>query len=270
MFRNNDKSIRIFSLTQACLLKTLEFPTAMNHASLSPDGKLLLAVGDRHTAFFCRRVRLPCASNGGVSSYARYEWHEITGLKLSLAESKDACKLFLGVSASRSRLLFGRETWRRSKIILPRHSSPPPSKNQSSIYVQTRMLIPQFPRFLYRIFTIRSYVNIEHNLSFVSQNELREIFRKGTLLLLFETAYDSDVLPWTSHADVRFPVDICAVASQNGIITILNTALIHDNADADEAIIEVLRSSRPSVYPHYIGAVRSMSFSPGPWDLLAW
>ncbi|KAF6240984.1 hypothetical protein HO173_000777 [Letharia columbiana] len=160
---NNDQSVRIFSLTQSRLLETLEFPIAMNHASISPDGKLLLAVGDRHTAFFCKRVRLPSALSDGVSSYASYEWHEIAGLKLSLAESKDAC---------------------------------------------------------------------------------------------FSTAFSP-----SGH--------ICAVASQNGVITIFDTALIHDDMDAEEAVIDVLRSSRPSMSPIHTGAVRSMSFSPGPWDLLA-
>ena len=90
MLRNNDQSVRIFSLTQSRLLETLEFPIAMNHASISPDGKLLLAVGDRHTAFFFKRARLFSALSDGVSSYAKYEWHEIAALKLSLAESKDA------------------------------------------------------------------------------------------------------------------------------------------------------------------------------------
>ena len=165
MPRNNDKSVRIFSLTQSRPLETLQFPVAMNHASISPDGKLLLAVGDRHTAFFCKRVWLPSALSDGVSTYARYEWHEIAGVKMGLVESKDdAC---------------------------------------------------------------------------------------------FSTAFSP-----SGH--------LCAVASQNGMVTIFNTALIHDEMDADEAVIEVLRSSRPSLYPLYTGAVRSMSFSPGPWDLLAW
>lgn len=169
MLRNNDQSVRIFSLTQSRLLETLEFPTAMNHASISPDGKLLLAVGDRHTAFFCKRVRLPSASSDGVSSYARYEWHEFARLNLSLAESKDAC---------------------------------------------------------------------------------------------FSTAFSP-----SGH--------ICAVASQNGIITIFDTALIHDDVDLEGAVIDTLKSSRPSLFPVHTGAVhtgavRSMCFSPGPWDLLAW
>ena len=136
----------------------------MNHASISPDGKLLLAVGDRHTAFFCKRVRLPSALSDDISSYARYEWHEIARLRLSFAELEDSC---------------------------------------------------------------------------------------------FSTAFSP-----SGH--------ICAVASQNGIITIFNTALIHNDIDSDDAVIEVLKSSRPSLFPLHTGAVRSMSFSPGPWDLLAW
>ena len=163
--RNNDKSVRIFSLTQSRPLETLQFPVSMNHASISPDGKLLLAVGDRHTAFFCKRVCLPSALSDGVSKYASYEWHEIAGVKLGLIESKyDAC---------------------------------------------------------------------------------------------FSTAFSP-----SGH--------LCAVATQSGMVTIFNTALINDDMDADEAVIEVLRSSRPSSYPFFTGAVRSMSFSPGPWDLLAW
>ena len=70
-----------------------------------------------------------------------------------------------------------------------------------------------------------------------------------------------------SHADSGIRVDICAVASQNGIITIFDTALIQGDWDADAAVVESLRSS---TFPLHTGAVRSMSFSPGPWDLLAW
>ena len=44
--RNNDKTVRVFSPAQNRLLATLEFPFAMNHASIRPDGKILVAVGD--------------------------------------------------------------------------------------------------------------------------------------------------------------------------------------------------------------------------------
>ena len=165
MLRNNDKTVRIFSLTQSRLLKTLDFPTAMNHASISPDGNLLLAVGDEGRAFFCKRVRLPGATVDGDSSYSRYEWHQIAEPELRLSgHQQEAC---------------------------------------------------------------------------------------------FTTAFSP-----SGH--------ICAVASQSGIVTIFDTALIHDDMDVDEAVIDVLKSSRQAMVSSLYGAIRSMSFSPAPWDLLAW
>ena len=165
MVRNNDKTVRIFSLTQSRLLKTLEFPTAMNHASISPDGNLLLAVGDEGRAFFCKRVRLSGATIDGDSSYSRYDWHQIAEPELRLSgHQQEAC---------------------------------------------------------------------------------------------FTTAFSP-----SGH--------ICAVASQSGIVTIFDTALIHDDMDVDEAVIDVLKSSRQAAVSTWYGAVRSMSFSPAPWDLLAW
>lgn len=59
---------------------------------------------------------------------------------------------------------------------------------------------------------------------------------------------------------------MCAVASQTGIITIFDTSLVREDMELDEAVLEVIRSSRPCLS----GAVRSMSFGPSPWDLFAW
>lgn len=63
---------------------------------------------------------------------------------------------------------------------------------------------------------------------------------------------------------------LCAVASQSGIITVFDTALIRDGMETGEAVIAVLNSTRPSRRLVYSGAIRSMCFSPTPWDLLAW
>lgn len=63
---------------------------------------------------------------------------------------------------------------------------------------------------------------------------------------------------------------ICAVASQTGVITIFDTSMIQDDMDPDDAVLDVFRSSRPCIGRDLSGAVRSMSFSPSPWDLLAW
>ena len=54
---NNDKTVRIYSLTQNLELTVLDLPFAMNHATISPDGELLLAVGDHHHGFFFERVK---------------------------------------------------------------------------------------------------------------------------------------------------------------------------------------------------------------------
>lgn len=40
--------------------------------------------------------------------------------------------------------------------------------------------------------------------------------------------------------------------------------------EADEAVVDVLMSSRPYLGRDFCGAVRSMSFAPAPWDLFAW
>ena len=133
----------------------------MNHATISPDQELLVAVGDEPRAFFCKRIRL---TSPGETSYANYEWLEIADPKLSLADPKDAC---------------------------------------------------------------------------------------------FTTA-------WSPSGHV------CAVASQTGVITIFDTSRIIDGMEEDEAVIDVLKSSRPVLGHDFCGAVRSMSFAPEPWDLLAW
>lgn len=132
---------------------------------MSPDGKLLLAVGDEARAFFCKRTQLPRATVDGELYFAKYQWQEIAEPKLSLADQEDdAC---------------------------------------------------------------------------------------------FTTAFSP-----SGH--------ICAVASQSGTITIFDTGSIERDMDTDEAVIGVLKSSRAAMYPTWVGAVRSMSFSPAPWDLLAW
>lgn len=54
---NNDKTVRIYSLVQNLELTVLDLPFAMNHATISPDGQLLVAVGDTPTGYFFERVQ---------------------------------------------------------------------------------------------------------------------------------------------------------------------------------------------------------------------
>lgn len=53
---NNDKTVRIYSLTQKQEVTVLDFPFPMNHATISPNGRLLVAVGDMHSGFFFERT----------------------------------------------------------------------------------------------------------------------------------------------------------------------------------------------------------------------
>ena len=59
---NNDKTVRIYSLTRKQEMTVLDFPFPMNHATISPDGQLLVAVGDMHTGFFFERTKNKKAS----------------------------------------------------------------------------------------------------------------------------------------------------------------------------------------------------------------
>ena len=143
----------------------------MNHASISPDGKMLLAVGDdfqprnQTRAFFYKRTERTVTRVDDHPSYPRYEWQKLAEPSLDHDESEEEPCFCTAFS---------------------------PSGN------------------------------------------------------------------------------ICAVASQSGIITIFDTSRVQDDMDTGDAVVAVLNSSRPSLRPLLSGAVRSMCFSPAPWDLLAW
>lgn len=63
---------------------------------------------------------------------------------------------------------------------------------------------------------------------------------------------------------------LCAVGSQTGVISIWDMEIIRQSKDEKQDLdpkVHVFRSSRPDIDA---GAVRSMAFSPDPWDLLVW
>jgi hypothetical protein len=60
---------------------------------------------------------------------------------------------------------------------------------------------------------------------------------------------------------------LCAASSQGGSISIFDMQHLRRNEDLGESsVICSFRSSRPALF----GCVRSMAFSPAPWDLLVW
>ncbi|KAL1975813.1 hypothetical protein VTN31DRAFT_4205 [Thermomyces dupontii] len=54
VFSNNDKTVKVFSLTQDREIEILHHPAFMNYAIISPDSKVLAAVGDVNVAYFYR------------------------------------------------------------------------------------------------------------------------------------------------------------------------------------------------------------------------
>jgi hypothetical protein len=64
---------------------------------------------------------------------------------------------------------------------------------------------------------------------------------------------------------------LCAISAQGGMVSVFDMEIITNVADVDaesygSAIVCSFKSSRSGI----CGSVRSMAFSPGPWDLLAW
>ena len=89
--RNNDKTLRIFSLDQMKSLASLHYPTRMNHASMSPNGEIILAVGDKPEVFFHRRVRFENTSVAGGKVFATYGWGSYAEHRLGPASTEDSC-----------------------------------------------------------------------------------------------------------------------------------------------------------------------------------
>ncbi|KAI5795478.1 WD40-repeat-containing domain protein [Peziza echinospora] len=154
---NNDQTVRILSLVHNRVQTTLHLPIPTNHASISPDGKNLVVVGDSTEVYF---------------------YHSSS----ETAPNREA----------------GRESW-----------------------------------------------------TFSSDTPLTA----GTMPALISTSFSPSSV-------------MCAVASQDGSITIFDTRYLNSRTRKGNcAIIKTIPSSRPQTFA---GAVRSVQFSPAPWDLLVW
>ncbi|KAF2091862.1 hypothetical protein K490DRAFT_70596 [Saccharata proteae CBS 121410] len=164
---NNDKTVRIYNLTHGLEDTVLDLPFPMNHASISPDGNMMVAVGDFHQAFFFgKQASTHVPSKGDTRTRAPPpEWREIS--------------------------------------VAPLHV---PSSALTTGY--------------------------------------------------FTTA-------WSPSGK------LCAVGSECGHITVFDTDLVVSCDLGEDAIVQVVRSTRPDT-SHGPGAVRTMCFSPQPWDLLIW
>ncbi|KAL1967022.1 hypothetical protein VTN77DRAFT_3546 [Rasamsonia byssochlamydoides] len=169
LISNNDKTVKIYSLTRSKILEVIHHPAAMNYAIISPDSTVLAAVGDENFVYFYRITRDESAAVEHGDRGAR-----LTGWK-----------------------------WKLLRCL---------------------------------------------------ELQLSTGFDDGSC---FTVAFSP-----SSH--------LCAVGSQSGIITIFDVETIRRSRNQrqnQDPKLCMFRSSRPD---SDAGAVRSMAFSPDPWDLLVW
>ena len=168
---NNDKTVRVYSLPSSLETTVLDLPFAMNHATVSPDGQTLVAVGDFNQAYFFER------------------------------EIQD---------------------------------TPPqihkPHNRLTSASIE---------------WTLTSVVNLH-------------VSEPASTMGYFTTAWSPNSL-------------LVAVGSEGGYITVFDVAVLSNPEFEDEdAVVAIVPGSRPDYASPHPGAVRSMIFSPEPWDLLIW
>lgn len=167
---NNDKTVRVYSLTHNLETTVLDLDFPMNHATISPDGQLMVAVGDRNTAYFFERdLSFSTPTKGGD------------------VKSRTPCT------------------------------------SEWTLLVKVDLFVPE-----------------------------------GSLIKgYFATA-------WSPSGR------LCAVGSECGYITVFDVEMLSKlEDDGEDAVLEVISSTRPDVTIGP-GAVRTMQFSPAPWDLLIW
>ena len=168
---NNDKTVRIYSLPANLETTVLDLKYAMNHATISPDGQTLVAVGDINLAYFFQRE------------------------------------------------------------------------------------IQQTPPQIHKPHNRLTSASIEWTLTSVVKLHVSE---PAQSFCYFTTA-------WSPSGQ------LVAVGSEGGYITVFDIdRLSSPDLEDDDGIVAIVPSSRPDFMNPHPGAIRSMLFSPEPWDLLIW
>ncbi|KAI2699547.1 hypothetical protein CBS147332_8139 [Penicillium roqueforti] len=110
---NNDRTVTVYSLTRAKVLTVLHHPTCMNYATISPDSKLLTAVGDENHAYFYEITR-DLESSGTTESGKKltgWEWELINRLEMNIGlRADDACCFTVAFSPSSSLCAIGSQS----------------------------------------------------------------------------------------------------------------------------------------------------------------
>ena len=83
---NNDKTVTIWSLTKKVTQKRIDLPKAINHASISPNGEILVAVGDVNDVWFYQR-----SIRKRLSGQPYFDWRELAAISLVSTVKNDWC-----------------------------------------------------------------------------------------------------------------------------------------------------------------------------------
>lgn len=71
---NNDHTVRIYSLTKEAVIRSEKFDFPMNHATISPDGTIMMIVGDKEVAYFYQKIDTPDVRNGWSRTTTHGSW----------------------------------------------------------------------------------------------------------------------------------------------------------------------------------------------------
>ncbi|KAK9857690.1 uncharacterized protein MYU51_019843 [Penicillium brevicompactum] len=100
---NNDRTVTVYSLTRAKVLKALHHPNCMNYATISPDAKLLTAVGDENRAYFYEITRdfESIGTTEAGEKLTGWEWELINCVEMDIGlRADDACCFTVAFSPS--------------------------------------------------------------------------------------------------------------------------------------------------------------------------
>jgi Uncharacterised protein domain (DUF2415) len=89
MHSNNDKTVKIYSLTRCKLIETKHHRKCMNYAVISPDSTILAAVGDENFAYFYRITRDITTVDYGERGERLSGWRWEKCCRIELALSTD-------------------------------------------------------------------------------------------------------------------------------------------------------------------------------------
>ena len=103
LYSNNDRTVTIYSLTHAKVLKILHHGACMNYATISPDQTLLAAVGDENRAYFYKITRDwdALARTESGEKLAGWNWELVECVEMDIGPRvDDACCFTIAFSPS--------------------------------------------------------------------------------------------------------------------------------------------------------------------------